>query len=144
MMPTTMDLRAERESRKMSRSELAELAGVTVSTIATMERGGEPRGGDGESQRVWDALGVPPSEGVPISPGDVVVAQVAHHEVLLKVKTVTEREITGTEMLHYTGDSFKRAMSLGASSVKHRGVTYLLRHVKTVRRDAVTRHWVCV
>lgn len=143
MMQTMIDLRAERESRKLSRADLADIAGVTISTIATMERGGEPRGGPADAQRVWDAIGAPPASGVVISVGDVIVARarVRSGEVMLLVRDVTDTEITGVEMFHYTGKSFKTSMDYGAQSYKHRGTTYLLRHRKTVRRDAITRHW---
>lgn len=137
----TIDLRTEREARQLSRAELADIAGVTVSTIATMERGGEPRGGAADAKRVWDAIGTPPPADAIITSGDVIVAKTALDEVMLLVREVTETEVTGVEMVHYSSDTFKKAMNLGAQSIKHKGATYLLRHRKTVRREAVTRHW---
>jgi DNA-binding XRE family transcriptional regulator len=141
---TTIDLKTERTNAGLSRQELASLAGVTYSSIATMERGGLPRGGEEEAEKIWTALGQKPTPlgEVAINEGDVVAAKVGTHDVMLLVKTSDDKSVTGTEMLTCTANKLEKSLAVGARTFAHKGRTYLLRHTRTIARTAITRHWV--
>lgn len=156
------DVAVRRRAAGLTRGELAELAGVSYSAIASLERAVLPRGGlvtvdlvdralataSGAAQRPQKG-----AEAVSAEPrkGDVVRVEVGGYEFLMLVRLVarttlsddTERvTVHGVELCQYSTQVIKDCVNAGASTHRHLGQVYVLGGSRSVLPERITRHWV--